>query len=69
MGYLTGESSGDFPFGALFRAGFCSQPTSIPRGHSLELDDLYLGATTRRAPLDHKPAPQEFANRFPFLTP
>jgi uracil-DNA glycosylase len=64
---FTGDRSGDFLYGALYREGFASQPTSIQRGDGLQLRGAYMGATLRCAPPGNKPLPDELQNCRPYF--
>jgi uracil-DNA glycosylase family 4 len=64
---FTGDSSGDFLYAALYRAGFANQPTSRDRADGLALCDAYISLAGRCAPPDNRPTPAELAACQPFL--
>ncbi len=64
---FTGDSSGDFLFAALHRAGFSNQALSVSRGDGLAPRDAWIAAAVRCAPPDNRPTPAEFARCRPFL--
>lgn len=64
---FTGDRSGDFLLGALYRTGFASQPTSVSRNDGLRLQGAYLTAAVKCAPPGNKPEIREIANCSTFL--
>lgn len=64
---FTGDASGDFLFDALYRTGFCNQPTSTHRDDGLVLYDVAITAVVHCAPPNNKPTREEQAMCFPYL--
>ncbi len=64
---FTGDRSGDWLFGALYRAGYANQPLSLSREDGLELHGAYVSACVRCAPPQNRPTPEERDACLPYL--
>jgi uracil-DNA glycosylase len=64
--FFTGDRSGDFLFGALYRTGFSSSPISRRAGDGLRLFGLWISAAVRCAPPKNKPTPAERDSCLPY---
>jgi uracil-DNA glycosylase len=64
---FTGDRSGDWLFGSMYRTGFANQPTSISRDDGLRLRGAWVTAAVRCAPPANRPTPAERDNCLPYL--
>ena len=59
---FTGDSSGDFLYPALHRAGFANQPTATHRDDGLQLIDCYITGVVCCVPPQNRPSVAELNN-------
>ena len=64
---FTGDTSGDWLYRAMHRAGFASQPTSESKDDGLRLIGAYITAAGRCAPPQNRMTGEELAACRPFL--
>jgi uracil-DNA glycosylase family 4 len=63
---FTGDRSGDWLFGSMYRTGFANQPISVSRDDGLRLVGAFVAAAVRCAPPANKPLPAERDNCLPY---
>ncbi len=64
---FTGDRSGDWLYGALYKFGFASSPDSQRRDDGLSLQDTFITAALRCAPPANKPSREERLECQPYL--
>jgi uracil-DNA glycosylase len=65
---FTGDRSGDFIFGSLYRCGLAAQPDSVTAGDGQRLFGARVAAVVRCAPPANKPTPDERDTCIPWLS-
>jgi uracil-DNA glycosylase len=63
---FTGDRSGDWLFGAMYRTGFANQPRAVHADDGLELRDAFVAAAVRCAPPGNRSLPAERDNCLPY---
>ena len=64
---FTGDSSGQFLYAGLYRAGFANQPAGETKEDGLRLRGAYIVAAARCVPPDNRPTPHELSRCAAFL--
>ena len=64
---FTGDRSGDFLFGSLYRSGLANQPDCTDSADGLVLNDVRVVAAVRCAPPGNAPTPAERSDCAPWL--
>ncbi len=64
---FTGDKSGEWLYGTLYKFNFANKPVSISADDDLRLNDCYISAVIRCAPPANKPLREETENCQPYL--
>jgi uracil-DNA glycosylase family 4 len=64
---FTGDSSGNFLYPALYRAGFANQPDSTQLDDGLVITDMFITSVARCVPPKNKPKAEELNQCLPYL--